>query len=501
MASIVTLQEANLRGRAEEDRNYGDLLYFYGARRDMGAIDALLSDIDPKNEADMLLFELYQGTGAKALLPLVKADTAPWVRYSLLKALLRDGAFESALEIWKKALQWQNPDMLMLNTLVEFGLNNSRFDDVVPMVTVARKLAPKWPGIDGWHAQVTSKTVGTKTLHLDPLPSEAPVAFFLSTQDAAPYLEHTLSGIAAQSHPVAEIIVVNDGGMELEALQRHVPFRILDGGEGGLPDDIDAEYFAMVPHTAAPAVDYIQQFLLALDNGPSSVARLSGRIEDFYQDSPGDRWRVIRMTSDMPQNWILAPDAPSCGATFRPRSAPAAGDTFYLPEAVACGLRQDTVDSAMAAFWQEHLPQRQQAGHFQEGVALIRSFKTHLERTIKFINDDVDQGRSSLVFADFLFLFHGVAMDAQLAVAQGIFDQGTAAYVQQEVIQSISALDKEYKRDVVKKVSEALKDRLVKTTAPPNATPEITQALATFVQELNALYNGVPQDLYLAING
>ena len=48
---------------------------------------------------------------------------------------------------------------------------------------------------------------------------------------------------------------------------------------------------------------------------------------------------------------------------------------------------------------------------------------------------------------------------------------------------------------------EALGERLLSSTQAPDVSPAVSQALAAFIQDLNALYNGVPQDLYLAIYG
>ncbi len=502
MKTIAELQEATLRERAEEEQVYRDLLYFYGAQRALDKLDALATDLDPKNETDLLVFELFQGTEANALVPLLKADADPWVRYSLLKALLKNNAFEQAMGLWKKSLQWQNPDLLLANTLIQYALIQGHFDEANQILPSSRKLAPDQPELDEWQSQVSARSASTRELQLDPMPSQSKVAFVLATQGAAPYLEQTLGGIIAQNHPLSDVVIVDNGAMDgLADLQQQYPFRLVKPEDGALPADVEADFLATVPPSSAPALDYVQQFLLALENGPENIGRASGRIEDFYQDSPGDHWRVMRMTVAMPETRCVGPEVPACGANFRPREGSAGSTDLYLPEAVACGLRQDTLDSAMTAFWKEQLPARMDKGDFKNGTALVGSFNQHLERTIGFINDDVDGGRSSLVFPDFLFLFHAVAMDAQFAVAQGLFDAGTAAYIQQQVIQSIKELDREYKRDLVKKVRDGLNEHLVQSTEVPDMAPEVTQALDTFVKDLHALYNGVNQDLYLAIFG
>ena len=501
MASIVERQEATLRARAEETRSFSDLIYFYAAQNALDTLDGLATDLDPKNEGDMLAFELFQGTGAKALLPLLREDVDPWVRHSLLKALLKDGALDEAMTLWKRSISWQNPDLLIANTLAQYLLANGRFDEANNVLPVCRKLAPGQPENDAWQALIASSQPLDRELRLDPAPPDSAVAFFLSTRDAEAFLEQTLDGIAAQNHPIAEVLVVNDGNLaNLDRLQAVCPFRIIDG-EGGLPDDIDVAYFAMVPADGAPAMDYVQQFLLALENGPEKVGRLAGRVEDFYQETPGDRWRMFRMSPTLPEHRIVGDDLPATGAAFRPREAPAGGTALYIPEAVVCGLQQDTIDSALTRFWKSQLPARNEAGHFQSAESLIANFDTHRERMVTFINEDIDEGRSSLIFPDFLTLFHAVAMDAQLGVAQGLFDESTAAAIQTAVLNSIGELDREYKRNLTGKVREQLGERLL-GAAPADTLPaEVDQAISAFVGKLNALYNSFPQDLYLAIYG
>lgn len=502
MTTVAKVQEATLRERAEAEKRYGDLIYFYGAQHDRDAIDALLPDIDPKNQSDLLVFELFQGTEARALVAMLQADADGWVRYSLLKGLLQKDAFSEAMDVWRKALQWQNPDVLLANTLLQYALNSGHFEEAGLLLQASEKLAPAQSELAAWRTAIHSKTVVSRALRLDPLPPKTAVAFLLSTRDAAPYLADTLGAICAQSHPLADILVVDDGAMaDLVALQSTYPFRILRDEGGSMPADVTATHFATVPTNGAPAIDFVQQFVLATENGPENMGIASGRLEDFYQDSPGDHWRVVRMTEAMPDARVTGPDAPRSEATFQPRTSDPEGTRLYLPEAVACGLQQDTIDSALTARWKSQLPTRNEMGHFKEGTALIASFDTHLQQCIAFINDDVDEGRTSLVFPDFLSLYHAVAMDAQIGMARGLFDEGTAAYIQQQVIQSIGELDKEYQRDLVKKVREALGERLLSSAQAPDVSPAVSHALAAFIQDLNALYNGMPQDLYLAIYG
>lgn len=501
MASFVGLQEATLRERAESEHRYADLLYFYAAQRALDKLDGLAPEIDPKNEAEMLAFELFQGTPGAALLPSLNAQAEPWIRYTLLKALLKDDAREEALTLWKRSVSWQNADLLLAGTLIQYLLAHGRFDEANTVLPVARNLAPDLPAWRQWQEMVTGRQKLERPLRLDPLPPDHGVAFFLGTRDAAPFLSQTLAGIAAQNYPIADVLVVDDGNVaQLPKLREQFPIRVIDG-ELGLPQDISATWFAMVPPNAAPAVDFVQQFLLALENGPEQVSRAAGRVEDFYQETPGDRWRVFRMRESLPEKRVVGEAVPVSGALLRPRQAPETGESIYIPEAVACGLQQDTVDSALASHWKALLPSRKESGHFKDAVSLVKSFDAHRERMVQFINDDIDEGRSSLIFPDFLTLFHAVAMDAQLAAAQGLLDESAAARIQQAVLDSVRELDKEYKRDLTGKLREQLKERLL--SAPPaNALPaDVEQALTPFIGKLHELYNGFPQDLYLAIYG
>jgi len=527
MKTFAECQETTLRELASEEQVYSDLLFFYAAQRELSKLDGLATDIDPKNTADMLVFELFQGTAPDALLQLADADTAPWVRHALMKAYLNQGATDGALTLWNRYLQWQAPDALTANVLLQYLLREGAFEQAGNVAAVSLKLADKQRDVLLWKAMAQSRRKLDRELYLDPMPRQETVALAITTQDAGPYLEQTLGGIAAQNYPVAEVLVVDEAPGTLPGdLSDYGPIRIVESAANRswiaeAARNAKTELLVTVPPDCAPAMDYIQQFVLALENGAEHLACLGGRVEDFYQDKPGDRWRVARLTSDAPMQRSTAADAIASEALCLNRasvmslgdSAPADaaalaaaikagdGETLYLPEAVACGLRQDTIESALNAYWQHRLPERMRAGDYADAGRLVASFAACKEKMVAFVNDDIEQGNSSLVFPDFFLFFHNAVLDLHYAVQRGLLDEGEARVVQDQLIDAIAPMDTEFKRDLRGKVRKMLGNRAI--TAPPASSldADVHEALQSVLGELKTLFDAFPQDLYLAIYG
>lgn len=520
-------QEETLRGQADEARVYGDLLFFYAAQRDLAKLDGLATDLDPKNEADLLIFEIFQGTEPGALVQLASASTEPWVRHALMKAFLNRGSTEDALALWNKYLQWQVPDILTANVLLQYLLRKGHFEKAGNVAAVSLKLADKQRDVLLWKAMAQSRRVLDRDLYLDPMPRQETVTIAITTRDAAPYLDDTLAGIAGQSYPLAEVIVVDEvpGSLpsDLSALGpiRVVPAAPATSWIAQAAQAARTGLLVTLPPDCAPAVDCVGQYVLALENGAEGLACIGGRVEAFYQDKPGDRWRVARMTPEAPMQRTTTADAITSEALCLNRAAVLAlggevpgdvaalaraikasdGETLYLPEAVACCLRQDTIESALDAYWQHRLPDRMRAGAFASAPGLVLAQRAVKAQMTAFVNDDIDQGNSSLVFPDFYLFFHHAVLDLHYGVKRGVLQEGEARCVQDQLLGAIAPMDAEFKRDLQGKVRKMLGTRAI--TAPPAASLDaaLNESLQEVVADLKTLFEAFPQDLYLAIYG
>jgi hypothetical protein len=527
MTTFAEFQESTLRDQASEEQVYADLLFFYAARRDLASLDALATDLDPKNEQDMLVFELFQGTEPSALVQLANADTAAWIRHALMKAFLKQRATEGALGLWRKCLQWQVPDSLTANLLVQYLLRESEFEQAGNVAAVSLKLGEKQRDVLLWKAMAQSRRTLDRDLYLDPMPIQVPVSLAITTQSAASYIEQTLSGIAAQSYPLAAVLVVDEDPGALPAgMDEFGPFQRVEATPGApwiatAAKAAASPLLVTMPPDCAPAMDFVQQFILACENGAENLGAIGGRVEDFYHEKPGDRWRVARMTAAARMERSTAADAVTCEALCLDRAAVAAlGDstptdvpglaaalkatgreTLYLPDAVACGLRQDTIESALDAYWQHRLPERMRAGHFASAARLVSSLRDLIEQMVAFVNDDIEQGNTSLVYPDFFLFFHNALLDLQYGAKRGLLEAGDARVIQDALIEAMAPMDTEFKRDLRGKVKKMLGSRMIAPSPSGSLDAEVHEALQGALEDLKTLFKAFPQDLYLAIYG
>ncbi|MBX3180437.1 MAG: glycosyltransferase family 2 protein [Candidatus Hydrogenedentes bacterium] len=527
MNPVTEYQENALQARAHEERVFAGLLFFHAARRALDKLDALATDLDPKNEQDLLAFELFQGTSPGALLPLADADTEPWIRHALLKAFLNRGDTDGALGLWNKCLQWQVPDTLSANLLIPYLLREGAFEQAGTVSAVSLKLANAQRDVTLWKAQAQAAQRYTGDLYLDPLPRECSVAVALPLRDNAPYLRDILAGVVEQYYPITELILVEDAeDPAFEAIAGAPPCRAVRAqpGESWIARalaETRAEFLATLPATCALAIDALPYFMLALEHGAERPACAGGRVEDFHQDKPGDRWRVARLNpaagmarstaAEAVANEALCIDTAAFRAlnisvprepeTIGTTTREAGGETHYIPEAVACCLREDTIESALDTFWQRRLAERLRAGAFASPAALVTDLATLKEAMVAFINDDIDQGNTSLVFPDFFLFFHNTVLDLQYGVKRGLLDEAAARAVQDAFLGAIGPMDARYKRDLRGKVEKMLGKRLIAAAPASELPPDLRAALENAVKSLESLFEAFPQDLYLAIYG
>lgn len=525
---LAALQEKFLAGNAADESVYQDLIFFHAAQRALDKIDALSSDLDPANETDLLVFELFQGTEPQALLALADPEDAPWIRYSLMKAFLHRGETEKALAFWKKILQWQVPDTLVANTLLQYALREGRFEEAGNITAVSLKVAPKQRDVLCWKAMAQSKRTLDTELYLDPLPKQFQVSVALRSTPQAdiPMPPEVVLAIATQTFPIAEVLYVMEPDVRAWSDGRDLQPRVVtpESGQYWISAAIGASatpLLVTVPPGRVPTFDYVQQFVLATENAAPGWALASGRVEDMNQDKPGDAWRVARLSQTFSMERTTdfsAIDAEAlcvdCDA-LRPvleaactdvQSIARAADTHdctsaYLPEAVALDLRSDDIQSALKFYWEQDLPRRKVAGDFDSATALVASFSEHRERATTFMNGSMAEGNSILIFPDFLLFFESTVLDLHHGVACGLFDEATAEIIQDRLIESMAVLDESFKRGLRAKVRLTLGPLLFAGHADTALPAEVDRALDGVLQELATLFRAFSQDLYLALIG
>ncbi len=525
---LAALQEKFLAQNADDESVYQDLMFFLAAQRALDKIDALSAGLDPANETDLLVFELFQGTEPQALLALADPEDAPWIRYSLMKAFLHRGETEKALAFWKKILQWQVPDTLVANTLLQYALREGRFEEAGNIAAVSLKVASKQRDVLFWKAMAQSKRTLDTELYLDPLPKQFEVTLALPSGPESDVLTaaEAVIALAQQNFPLAEVLVVTEPDPRALPEDFELPHRLVtpESGQYWIRAAIIASatpLLVTVPSGRVPTFDYVQQIVLAAENAAAGWALAAGRIEDLHQDHPGDCWRVARQSRAFSMERTTDFSAIDSEAlcvncdTLRPlldatctdvQSMARVADAHdctgaYLPEAVALDLRSDDVQSALEFYWQQGLPRRKAAGDFDSATALVASFSDHRERATTYMNRSMAEGNSILIFPDFLLFFESTVLDLHHGVSSGLLDEATAGNIQDRLIESLAPLDESFKRGLRAKVREALGPMLFAGHADAALPADVDRALDGVLQELATLFRAFPQDLYLALIG
>ncbi len=527
---IATLQEKSLTQIAADESIYQDLIFFHAAQRALEKIEALSSDLDPANETDLLLFELFQGTDPQALLALADPEDAPWIRYSLMKAFLHRGETEKALAFWKKILQWQVPDTLVANTLLQYMLREGRFEEAGNIAAVSLKVAAKQRDVLFWKAMAQSKRALDSELYLDPLPKQFNVTLALPSGPESDVLTtaEVVIAIAQQNFPLAEVLVVTEPDPKALPEDFELPHRVVtpESGQYWISAAISActtPLLVTVPPGRVPTFDYVQQFVLAAENAAPGWALAAGRIEDMNQDTPGDAWRVARLSPTFAMERTTDSSAIDsealCVHCDRLQSAVDSGcndlksivravaaqdfTCAYLPEAVVLDLRSDDLESALRLCWEQELAMREGAGDFESAAALVASFSHHREKATIWMNRDLAEGNSILIFPDFLLFFESAALDLHRGMAQGLFDEATAGCILHRLIETLAPLDESFQRRLRGKIRECLGDHMILIPGTPDGPlpTDVGRALDGVCDELATLFRGFTQDLYLALIG
>lgn len=213
------------------------------------------------------------------------------------------------------------------------------------------------------------------------------VSFYIPCYNAEPYLERVLAAVMAQSHPIEEVIVVDDGSTDRTAElaesigeNSRYPLRVVRHPRNlGLAcarntgvREAACELVASVDSDAAPAPGWLSALMREMT---PEVSGVGGQLVEFYQEELADRWRAHHMLQRRGPGRIYRPPFVwGSNSLFRKKAIEAAGfynercrtnaedvklceairDTHvlvYTASAVCMHLRRDSVRTLMRNYW------------------------------------------------------------------------------------------------------------------------------------------------------
>ncbi|GAB6038229.1 hypothetical protein JCM15519_27880 [Fundidesulfovibrio butyratiphilus] len=212
------------------------------------------------------------------------------------------------------------------------------------------------------------------------------VSLYIPCYNAAAYLDRVLAAVMAQTHPIEEVLVVDDGSTDATAAlaerwtNARYPLRVVrHPGNLGLASarntgvrEAKCDLIAAVDADVAPQPDWLEH--LAAEMTPD-VSAVGGELRETYRTVLADRWRARHMLQRRGPERIWRPAFVwGSNSLFRRQAIVDAGYynercrtnaedvklcelirdrhvLVYQPRARAMHLRRDTVPSVMKNFW------------------------------------------------------------------------------------------------------------------------------------------------------
>lgn len=156
------------------------------------------------------------------------------------------------------------------------------------------------------------------------------ISLYLPCYNAARFLPRVLPAVMAQTHPLAEVIVVDDGSTDDTAAVAEglasgakYPLRVLRQPRNlGLAAARNAavrasasELVAALDSDVVPAPDWLEQLERELTDGVSGVG---GELLETYRTTLADRWRTVHMVQHRgPRKVVSPPFLWGCNTLFR----------------------------------------------------------------------------------------------------------------------------------------------------------------------------------------
>jgi len=262
------------------------------------------------------------------------------------------------------------------------------------------------------------------------------VSLYIPCYNAAKTIRQCIEGVLAQSYPVDEILIIDDGcADETVAIASNYPVRIIRHGRNlGLAASRNTafreaknEYVAAVDADVMLDKDWLKKLMEAFT--AYDIVGACGKLTERYQTRLADRWRAVHCKQHFGDkeifdcdfvygsNNVLWKEAVERVGLFNlkhrtnyedvdlcERLKAAGYHILYQPEARAEHLKQDTVLSALDADWRWWIHHYSGKGKYSSLATTIRA---NWEKMMDYIEKDSAGRQWSFVLIDMLlFITH-----------------------------------------------------------------------------------------------
>ncbi len=269
------------------------------------------------------------------------------------------------------------------------------------------------------------------------------VTIYIPCYNAAGFIERCLQGVFAQTHPVREIIVVDDGPGDATAhiVSRYPVTVIRRSGRGGLVSarnlvfkEAAGDLVAGIDADCVPDPDWLKRLIEHMTD--KKIVGVGGKAYELYRITRADQWRAARMSQHWGDERIVDPKyLYGCNTLYRKdvvtrmglfnedyrrgfedvdmsiRLKKAGHTLIYEPRALCYHLRQDTVSSLLMTRWNWTFSGWQ--GKRQPDSFFNVCCKTYdnLAYVLRLLGEDIIKGRFFFVHIDAALFFHHLFHD------------------------------------------------------------------------------------------
>ncbi len=291
------------------------------------------------------------------------------------------------------------------------------------------------------------------------------VTVYVPAYNAEPYLVGVLDAVLAQSYPLAEVLVIDDGSTDrsIEVASRY-PVRIithdhnrgLSAARNTALASTKSEYLANLDADVLPDAHWLERIMLIFEadrmaredgaGGDKPLGGVMGRLDELHDIGLPDQWRSIHMgqhhgderQGDVRHLYgcnsvfyrealftaggydeLYRTNGEDCDASDRVRDL--GYRLAYEPAARCRHLRRDTAESVLRTIWRYHTPYYEYRFHsFATGQAkdVMRKLPENISRHQEDCNTDNERRTFHLFYLTVLGLPWRCLSDLKLAAAQ-----------------------------------------------------------------------------------
>ncbi len=262
------------------------------------------------------------------------------------------------------------------------------------------------------------------------------VSLYIPCYNASKYIEKCLSSILAQTYPIQEILIVDDGSTDdtVEVVKKFPSIQIVKHPENrGLAAarntgirELKFEFIANIDSDCVAEKDWLEQLMKNMTE--NNIAGVGGKLVETNRSTIPDYWRRVHMKQHWGEDRVINPQwLFGHSSVFRKNALESVNGYLekfrtnyedldlsrrlrekdytivYEPQAIVNHLRNDTALSVLNTRW------RWTALGVHGPVTILEVIKNlgrNFGRSLKYMGQDIKNDRFSLLGLDFALGFY-----------------------------------------------------------------------------------------------